>query len=163
MYLSKNWLSELCFLLYFSIWRKELAINIQQETQAIMQVAHLRLFSTKWSCDLFYTGGATKLPVYEPVGCFIDKEHPRALPKFIKTYQVNENDLAVSLAAIIHDCASRVYNKGFWYFGVEYRKECWTGVNGNMTYNRHGTSENCLWKYNVGSAWTIFVYRFVEG
>ena len=145
-------------------FKKELSDNMQQETQAIMQVAHLKLlFSTKWSSDLFYTGGATKLLPYEPVGCFIDKEHPRAFPKFIKNYHINENNLASSLAAIIHDCASRVYNDGFWYFGVEYRSQCWTGVNGNMTYNRHGPSENCLWEFKVGSVWTIFVYRFVEG
>jgi len=109
------------------------------------------------------SSGATKLPPYEPVGCFIDKKHPRAFPKVIKKYHINENNLASSLAAIIHDCASRVYNDGFWYFGVEYRSECWTGVNGNMTYNRHGPSENCLWEFKVGSVWTIFVYRFVEG
>ena len=100
---------------------------------------------------------------YEPVGCFKDRTDPRALPILMNDYSVNETDLANSLAAIIHACATKVYENGFWYFGVEYRRECWSGVNGNMTYNRYGPSHKCLSKYGVGSAWTIFVYRFVEG
>ena len=102
---------------------------------------------------------------FEPVGCFNDKRNPRALPKWIKHYptMVNETNLAYSLAAIIQECATKVYEKGFRYFGVEYRHECWSGVNSSLTYNRHGRSDNCLSNYGVGSVWTIFVYRFVEG
>ena len=102
---------------------------------------------------------------YEPVGCFIDKKDPRALPIWINHYpnMVNETDLANSLAAIIETCATEVYNKGFWYFGVEYRYECWSGKNSDLTYNMHGPSDNCLSNYSVGASWTIFVYRFVEG
>ena len=102
---------------------------------------------------------------YEPVGCFKDKKDPRALPKWINYYPVmiNETDLANSLAAVIDECASKAYGKGFWYFGVEYRQECWSGENGSLTYNIHGRSDNCLSVYGVGAAWTIFVYRFVEG
>ena len=100
---------------------------------------------------------------YEPVGCYKDKSYPRALPKLVGVYPVNETGLANSLAAIIQKCAIQVYKKGLRYFGVEYRDECWSGVNGSMTYNRHGRSDNCLWNYYVGGVWTIFVYRFVEG
>ena len=100
---------------------------------------------------------------YEPVGCFKDKTDPRALPMLVSEYSVNEADLANSLAAIIHACAAKVYENGFRYFGVEYRRECWSGVNGSMTYNKHGRSDKCLWNYSVGYEWTIFVYRFVEG
>ena len=102
---------------------------------------------------------------YEPVGCFKDERNPRVLPKWISHYpaMVNETDLANSLASIIEACATKVYEKGFWYFGVEYRHECWSGVNGNLTYSRHGRSNSCLWDHGVGAAWTIFVYRFVEG
>ena len=81
----------------------------------------------------------------------------------MQEYSVNETDLANSFAAIIHKCATEVFEYGFWYFGVEFRHECWSGVDGAMTYNRHGQSNNCLWKYSVGDRWTIFVYRFVEG
>jgi len=104
-----------------------------------------------------------ELPQYEPVGCFKDKFNSRALPEFINNDRVNQTDLANSLASIIRTCATKAYKKGFWYFGVEYRYQCWSGVNGHLTYNRHGRSDNCLWHYGVGSFWTIFVYRFVEG
>ena len=103
------------------------------------------------------------LDPYEPVGCFKDKSDPRALPKFVRQYPVNETYLANSLASIVQKCAAKVYKAGFWYFGVEYRRECWSGVNASMTYNRYGRSDNCLSIYGVGGAWTIFVYRFVEG
>lgn len=111
-----------------------------------------------WS---FYTD-RTKLHPYEPVGCFKD-DHRRALPVLVQKYSVNETDLANSFATIIRECAAEVYEDGFWYFGVEYRHECWSGVKGAMTYDRHGRSDSCLWNYGVGSVWTIFVYRFVEG
>ena len=76
---------------------------------------------------------------------------------------INETDLANSYAAIINECATEVYKSGFWYFGVEYRHECWSGVNGDKTYNIHGPSDNCLLSYGVGALGTLFVYRFVEG
>ena len=110
---------------------------------------------------LFYTDTMVLHP-YEPVGCFKDDD-PRALPVLVRKYTVNETDLANSFADIIQACATKVYENGFWYFGVEYRRECWAGVNGDKTYNRHGRSDNCLWNYSVGDRWTIFVYRFVEG
>ena len=100
---------------------------------------------------------------YEPVGCFKDKSYPRALPKRVKIDPINETVLANSVKAIIHACATNVYKNGYRYFGLEYRKQCWSGVNGSMTYNKHGRSDNCLWSYYVGAEWTIFVYRFVEG
>jgi len=100
---------------------------------------------------------------YEPVGCFQDTKYQRALPLLVHTYSVNKVELANSLATIIHACATEVYEYGFWYFGVEFRRECWSGVNGDKTYNIHGPSDNCLSNYSVGDKWTIFVYRFVEG
>ena len=100
---------------------------------------------------------------YEPVGCFKDKSYPRALPQRVKINPVNETGMANPVTAIIHACATNVYKNGYRYFGLEYSNECWSGVNGSMTYNRHGRSDNCLWNYYVGDVWTIFVYRFVEG
>ena len=128
-----------------------------------MQVANLYLdFSFKWLCGLFLSD-TTVLHPYEPVGCFKDEIYPRALPILVHNYFVNETDLANSFADIIHACATKVFEIGLQYFGVEYRYECWTGVNGGKTYNRYGRSDECLSNYSVGSLWTIFVYRFVEG
>ena len=138
--------------------------NAQQVLLA-MQVANLYLyFSTKWWSGLFYSDIMVLHP-YEPVGCFKDKKHQRALPVRVSkfSYMINDTDLSNSYAAIIKACASEVYKNDFWYFGVEYRHECWSGVNGGLTYNIHERSDNCLRNYGVGSAWTIFVYRFVEG
>ena len=117
---------------------------------------------TKCQFGIFFTE-STGLHPYEPVGCFQDSRYPRALPVLVRTYFVNKADLATSYAAIIGMCAAKVHENGFWYFGVEYGKECWSGVNGDKTYNIHGRSSNCLWNYSVGDKWTIFVYRFVEG
>ena len=136
----------------------------QQEPQGI-QIVYLQLgFSTNCLSGIFYTD-TTPLHPYEPVGCFKDKGHRRAFPELVNTYpaMINDNDLANSLAAIIRMCATEVYKGGFWYFGVEHRFECWSGVNGDMTYNRNGHSDECLFNHSVGTAWTIFVYRFVEG
>ena len=102
------------------------------------------------------------LPPYEPVGCFRDGI-PRVLPLILEVYPVNETDLATSFAAIIHACATKAYQLGLWYFGVEYRRECWGGLKGGTTYNKYGPSDFCLSNYSVGNVWTIFVYRFVEG
>ena len=112
--------------------------------------------------SFFYPDSLVPDP-YEPVGCFADKGNPRALPKLLKTYRVNWTDRTNSFATIIHACASKVYENGSWYFGVENYKECWSGVNGSLTYNRHGPSDRCLMDYRVGAPWSIFVYRFVEG
>jgi len=144
-------------------WRlKKFSCNVQQEPQA-MQVAYLQLlFCCRWLFGLFYTD-PTVLQSYEPVGCFKDERDPRALPELLEWYRVNETDLPNSLATIIQKCATKVYEKGFWYFGVEFRHECWSGVNGSLTYNIHGRSNSCLWDHGVGSVWTIFVYRFVKG
>ena len=147
-----------------TIWRLMdfSSCNIQQEPPAML-VAYLHLLFFNWLISgLFYTD-IRVVDLYEPVGCFNDQRNPRALPKFIKYYPVNETDLANSLASIIQKCATEVFKKGFWYFGVEYRHECWSGVNSSLTYNRHGRSNSCLWDHGHGSACTIFVYRFVEG
>ena len=111
--------------------------------------------------DLFYSDAMVLHP-YKPIGCFQD-DYQRALPVLVREYSVKETDLANSFAGIIHACATEVYENGFWYFGVEYRYQCWSGVNGDKTYNRYGRSDNCLFNYSVGVAWTIFIYRFVEG
>ena len=115
-----------------------------------------------WS--LLLTDKTALLP-YQRVGCFKDKRDGRPFPDLVFKYPglVNDDDLANSFAAIIHACATEVYEKGFWYFGVESKDECWSGANGSLTYNRSGPSSRCLFKHGVGDKRTIFVYRFVEG
>ena len=144
-------------------WRLK-KYNGQQEPQAIHYgLLIYNTFSVRNDYLVFSYTATTVMPPYEPVGCFNDKKNPRALPEFIKWFTVNKTDLANSLAAIIQKCASKVYEKGLRYFGVEFQHECWTGVNGSLTYNMHGRSNSCLWDHGHGSVWTIFVYRFVEG
>ena len=115
-----------------------------------------------WS---FLHADTTVLHPYEPVGCFKDSHHLRAFPTLVNKYpdMINDSDLANSFAAIILTCANEVYKRGFWYFGVEYYHECWSGVNGRITYNRNGPSDECLFNHGVGAFWSIYVYRFVEG
>ena len=117
---------------------------------------------TTW--PYFYTD-TTVVHRYEPVGCFKDRRRARVFSVLVNMYpgMIDEKDLANSYAAIIHACATKVYKNGFWYFGVEYRHQCWSGKNGDMTHSQHGRSDNCLSNYSVGATWTIFVYRFVEG
>ena len=102
---------------------------------------------------------------YEPVGCFKDKRKARVFPVLVNMYpgMIDEKNLTNSFAAIIHACATEVYENGFWYFGVEYRHQCWSGENGSLTYSRYGRSDKCLSNYSVGATWTIFVYRFADG
>ncbi|XP_031571301.1 uncharacterized protein LOC116305506 isoform X2 [Actinia tenebrosa] len=53
--------------------------------------------------------------------------------------------------------------KGFEYFGIQYKTECWGSPNGKeITYNLHGCKNNCLRHddgFGVGSDWSNFVYR----
>ena len=114
-----------------------------------------------WS---FLPADTTVLHSYEPVGCFKDRRSLRAFPTLVNRYHdmINDSDLANSFKAIILTCANEVHNRGFWYFGVEHQHECWSGVNGSMTYNRNGPSDECLF-HSMGASWSIYVYRFVEG
>ena len=140
-------------------WRTSRKIS---STNHVQPGSYIRVYFTNWLCCLFYLD-TTSLHPYEPVGCFQDLKYPRALPILVQTYSVEETNLANSLAAIIRACAAKVYERGFWYFGVEYRHECWSSLNSDVNYNRYGPSDNCLWNYNVGGEWSLFVYRFVEG
>ena len=116
---------------------------------------------------LFYADG-TILEQFEPVGCFKDKRRQRAFPTF-KSFQrllswYNMTVMNASFRAIIRACAEMANTAyGVQYFGIQGYHECWTGVNGSLTYNRHGKSNKCVENYGVGAAWANFVYRFVEG
>ena len=100
---------------------------------------------------------------FERVGCFWDKEPKRALPKLLHMFSVNWTDPRNSYSKIIRACAVDVSKAGFRYFGIQNYKECWSGVNGSVTYNKYGRKNNCDLLNGVGKHWSNFVYRFVEG
>ena len=66
--------------------------------------------------------------------------------------------------AVIRACAAVAQQHGFRYFGIQDYHECWSGKDGDLSYNRHGISYECYGVvHGVGKAWTNFVYRFVRG
>ena len=101
---------------------------------------------------------------FERVGCFRDKPEPkRALPTLLLSFSVNWTDMNNSYSNIIRACAVNVSKAGFRYFGIQHEKECWSGVNGSVTYNKYGRNNNCDLLNGIGKSWSNFVYRFVEG
>ena len=100
---------------------------------------------------------------FERVGCFKDKKPKRALPELLHTFAVNWTDMNNSYSKIIRACAVNVSKAGFRYFGIQHYKECWSGVNGSVTYNKYGRNNNCDLLNGIGKSWSNFVYRFVEG
>ena len=100
---------------------------------------------------------------FERVGCFKDKKLKRALPERLHTFSVNWTDMNNSYSKIIRACAVNVSKAGFQYFGIQHYKECWSGVNGSVTYNKYGRNNNCDLLNGIGKSWSNFVYRFVEG
>lgn len=99
---------------------------------------------------------------FERVGCFWDKKSKRALPILLHTFAVNWTDMNNSYSKIIRACAVNVSKAGFRYFGIQHYKECWSGVNGSVTYNKYGRNNNCDLLNGIGKSWSNFVYRFVE-
>ncbi|PFX14962.1 Fibroblast growth factor receptor 1-A [Stylophora pistillata] len=104
---------------------------------------------------------ASTVDSFERVGCFRDKNQ-RALPKLLHTFLVDWRDMNNSFSSIIRACAVNVSKAGFRYFGIQNYKECWSGVNGSITYDKYGRHNNCFLSYGVGTPWSNFVYRFVE-
>ena len=100
---------------------------------------------------------------FERVGCFWDEKPKRALPILLHTFAVNWTDMNNSYSKIIRACAVNVSKAGFQYFGIQHYKECWSGVNGSVTYNKYGRGGNCDLLNGIGKSWSNFVYRFVEG
>ena len=100
-------------------------------------------------------------PTFEAVGCFEDKHiKPRPLPillinlrPFIDWSNLNKT---------IKECARRTFNHPFLklkYFGVQFYGECYSGVEGEKTYNKDGPSKDCI--MGVGKGYANFVYKLV--
>ena len=52
----------------------------------------------------------------------------------------------------------KTLSAGFTVFGVQNGSECWTSANANATYNKYGTSTNCV-NGNKGGPYANAVYR----
>lgn len=101
----------------------------------------------------------SNVPEFKPVGCFRDGgRRPRPLPKLIANFRGDIDWL--NLNNTIAECARRVSEKGFRYFGLQFYGECWSGMNAHRTYNKQGTSTRCI--YGVGRKKANFVYAFEE-
>lgn len=71
----------------------------------------------------------------------------------------NEIDLT-NMNKTVAKCAAKAYVAQFQYFGIEYMGECWSGLGGNLTYNKFGPSSQCVG--GLGGDDSLFVYRFNE-
>ena len=62
---------------------------------------------------------------------------------------------------MIKECARQVRAKfpEFRVFSIQFFGECWTGEEGEYTYDMYGSSKNC-WK-NVGKEDAFYAYKFV--
>ena len=92
---------------------------------------------------------------YVPIGCFKDKmKHPRPLPDLIKNFRGHLD--WKNLNKTIDACAKEAENKGYLYFGLQFYGECWSGPKAHLTYDRDGSSKNCI--LHVGKQRANFVY-----
>ncbi|XP_078359057.1 uromodulin-like isoform X2 [Oculina patagonica] len=92
---------------------------------------------------------------YVPIGCFKDSlKKSRPLPELIKNFRggLDWNNLNKTVAA----CAEEAKKKGYLYFGLQFYGECWSGPKAHLTYDRDGSSKNCM--PNVGKQRANFVY-----
>lgn len=99
------------------------------------------------------------VPVFEPVGCFLDSGiSPRPMPLLLKDFrpEMNWNNIE----AVIEQCAGLTHNKSLIYFGLKYYGQCWSGATAGQTYSRDGPAESCV--RGVGVESTYFVYKFYD-
>lgn len=107
-------------------------------------------------------GGNSAVPTFEAVGCFKDNHvKPRPLPIHVANLRPSIDWLNPNKT--IEECAKRTLNHPYLklkYFGIQFYGECYSGVEGEKTYNRYGPSSNCV--FGLGKDYANFVYRFVE-
>ena len=92
----------------------------------------------------------------KPLGCFKDKIRDRALPQYYANFRSHID--WINMNATIRQCAHVALAKGYEYFGVQFYGECWSSANAADTYNKHGSSTNCV--EGVGKDMANFVYQF---
>ncbi|KAK3736274.1 hypothetical protein QZH41_020746, partial [Actinostola sp. cb2023] len=79
--------------------------------------------------------------LYEPIGCFDDKQADRALPILVANFRnvIDWNDLS----KVVKLCAVATRERG---------------PNAGLTYDKYGPVDDCA-NYTVGKQWTNFVYE----
>ncbi|XP_065056381.1 uncharacterized protein LOC135684674 [Rhopilema esculentum] len=91
----------------------------------------------------------------EPVGCYEDLYHDRALTTEILNARDSSRDIYAGysiswgnwkdyLPKFICDCAKVAFKKGFRVMGIQFYGECWGSMRGHLDYAKHGKSKNCV-------------------
>jgi len=121
---------------------------------------------------------------FERIGCFKDnKKNPRPLPEYILTDRqrglkvssgesVDWRNWDVYLPTFVCRCAKKAKDSGHTTFGVQFYGECWSGPEGELTYNKLGFSRKCVdkchekckpyQKYCAGKNFANAVYRLAD-
>lgn len=91
---------------------------------------------------------------YRYIGCFKDFKKPnRALPVLLGNYLAYDH-------SSIEKCAKASLRRGYKLFGVQdYGRECWSGMNASLTYDRYGASNGC--SNGIGGAWANDIYTLI--
>ena len=88
------------------------------------------------------------------LGCWKDTEQHRAIGEKsgdqYRSYSVNP----------IENCHNFAKEKGWSVFGVQAGDECFTAVNAEDTYQKHGQSRDC--SDGKGGGWALDVYRITN-
>jgi len=91
----------------------------------------------------------------EPVGCYKDKYHDRAMPvEFLNARQADRSIYAGYMIAwrqwtkylpkFICHCAKIAFERGYRVMGVQFYGECWGSLRGHLDYAKHGKAETCV-------------------
>ena len=111
-------------------------------------------------------GESTELFSLQPVGCYKDNNHNRALPHRYLNLRGDGQGNGIpwsTLDLVVEQCSEKAYENGYEYFGVQFYGECY----GNGTdYSKHGKrkKKHCYvfdnrTGHGVGKQGTNFVYR----
>ncbi|XP_028412299.1 uncharacterized protein LOC114535118 [Dendronephthya gigantea] len=93
-----------------------------------------------------------KLGCWNELGDFTP---PRAMPELLLTardkssrvyagYEFNRHNYAAFLERFICDCVSKIKEKGYSVFGLQFYGECWSGPTVGCTYQKFGEINGCV-------------------
>ena len=85
------------------------------------------------------------------LGCWGDSSRNRAI----------SGGMRLSSSNPIEDCYNYARKFGFTVFAVEYGKECYTSIDADKTYMKHGKSDKC-WGGGRGGSGSFNVYEIKE-